>query len=329
MKKNNFHGKKLAVVIPAYRVRREIVRVVESLQEFADLICVVDDACPEKSGKVVEETFSPQLVQVIYNVHNLGVGGAVKKGYEFCIKENADVVVKIDGDGQMDVTLIPHLIKPIFEGEADYTKGNRFFSLASMKLMPKMRLFGNAVLSFLSKMASGYWNIADPNNGFTAVDVRTLKALNLGKISNRYFFESDMLFQLNLLRAKVTDIPMMARYGSETSSLSLLKASWEFPLKHLRNFVKRIFINYFVRDISLATLHFLAGFVSFSFGLTYGLLNYMASQELGSETKPGTLIMFAVTTLIGLQLLIVFFNSDQQNIPKRAISGDLKHFDKN
>lgn len=318
-----FHNSaSIAVVIPAYRVRENILRVIHSLQGRVDFVCVVDDACPESSGTLVVDSIADKSVHVIFNKKNLGVGGAVKAGYRFCLDKGFDFIIKMDGDGQMQAELIPKLLEPLINQQADYTKGNRFFSLASLKKMPKIRLLGNAILSLMSKAASGYWNILDPNNGFTAIDSRSLKTLDLNRISNRYFFESDMLFHLYLLRARVIDIPMMAKYGDERSNLSLFKAALEFPAKHIRNFVRRLVATYFIRDFSIASLQLILGVSLIVFSSVFGIFKYMQSQSLGIETNSGALILFAVTFLVGIQMLLAFLSFDFQNMPKRPISGE-------
>ncbi len=151
--------------------------------------------------------------------------------------------MKIDGDGQMDPSLIPVFVFPIAAGEADYAKGNRFFDLETIRIMPKVRLFGNAVLSFMCKLSSGYWNLFDPTNGYTAIHADVARRLPFDKISRRYFFETDMLFRLNTLRAVVVDVPMEAKYGNEESNLKISRIVGEFFAKHVRNFLKRIFYN--------------------------------------------------------------------------------------
>ena len=313
----------IAVVIPAYRVRSQILKVVQSLIGKVDLICVVDDACPEKSGEYLANQLSNDSIHIIYNQKNLGVGGSVRRGYRYCLDHGVRIIVKMDGDGQMNPDHIQRLVEPIQLGQADYTKGNRFFSVASMRNMPKIRLLGNIFLSGMSKAASGYWNILDPNNGFTAIDSRAVRALNLQKVSERYFFESDMLFQLNLIRAKVVDVPIMSQYGDEKSNLSILKASIEFPFKHLRNFLQRIAITYFVRDFSFISIQLLGGLIGLCSGMIYGWAKYRVSQSLGIETQPGSLVIFLFLVLSGSQLLISFANFDLHNVPNKSISARL------
>lgn len=317
---------KIGVVIPAFRVKNQILHVLNSLDKAITHICVVDDACPEGSGKYVENNCDDDRVVVLYNQNNAGVGGAVKEGYRYFLEHEVDVVIKIDGDGQMDSRLIPQLVTPILNGEADYTKGNRFYSLQSVQTMPKIRLIGNIVLSFLSKAASGYWNIFDPNNGFLAINSSVLRQLDLNQISNRYFFESDMLFRLNLIRAKVVDIPMTAHYGDERSNLSIWKALFEFPYKHLRNLIRRIFVTYFIRDFSIPSIQLTLGVLFTFMGSVIGIHNYLRSQELGISTAPGTLILFALLMFIGVQLLMSFVSHDIQNVPTRPVSRDLDLF---
>ncbi len=304
-------------------MRNQILEVLSSLSDDVTHICVVDDACPDGTGDYVEKNFKDKRLVVLRNPLNAGVGGAVKKGYEHLLRQDVDVVVKLDGDGQMDSRHIPHLVSPILSGEADYTKGNRFYSMDGFSSMPKIRLIGNIILSFLSKAASGYWNIFDPNNGFLAISPSVLRQLDLEKISNRYFFESDMLFRLNLLRAKVVDVPMTALYGEERSNLSLWKAAFEFPYKHLRNLFRRLSITYFLRDFSVPSIQLSLGFLLTLLGSIIGIHNYFRSQELGIGTAPGTLILFAVLMFTGIQLLIGFISHDIQNVPTRPISRDI------
>ena len=210
-------------------------------------------------------------MEIVRHDRNRGVGGAVITGYAKALTFGADVVVKIDGDGQMDPALIPKLVAPILNGEADYAKGNRFFNLESVQQMPAIRLFGNGVLSFLSKLSSGYWSIFDPTNGFTAIHARLINLLPMHRIHNRYFFESDMLFRLNLLRAVVVDVPMDAFYGEEESNLKITRVIFPFAWGHLRNLFKRTIYSYFLRDFSLASLELVLGGGLFMFGGLFGL----------------------------------------------------------
>ncbi|MHA1113581.1 MAG: glycosyltransferase family 2 protein, partial [Alphaproteobacteria bacterium] len=204
---------KIVVVVPCYRVKDRVLDVLAKIGPECAGIVVVDDACPERTGAHVEARVTDPRVTVVRHQANQGVGGAVMTGYRAALDAGADIVVKIDGDGQMDPALLPRFIAPILAGEADYTKGNRFYSVANLRDMPGVRLAGNAVLSFVTKLSSGYWSIFDPTNGYTAIHATALRALDLTRVSRRYFFESDMLVQLSSVRAFVGDVPMDAVYG--------------------------------------------------------------------------------------------------------------------
>ena len=208
----------------------------------------------------------------------------------------------------------------IHHNEGDYIKGNRFFDIDTVRNMPKTRLFGNLALSFFAKFSTGYWRIFDPNNGFTAISSTALKQIQLKKIDTRYFFESDMLFRLNLARAVVIDFPMDARYSSERSNLKIRRVLFEFPIKHFRNFVKRIAYTYYLRDFTLASLELPAGLVLILFGFISGLANFINSQTLNRGTPTGTLILISMSILVGIQLILQFFSFDIDSSPTKPIS---------
>lgn len=307
---------RVAVVIPCYRVKKHILNVLAAIGPEVDLIYVVDDKCPDETGKFVLEQCKDPRVFVRFNQNNLGVGGAVMTGYQAALADQADIVVKIDGDEQMDPALIERFIQPIKSGAADYTKGNRFFNLNNLRNMPGLRLFGNAVLSFLNKLSSGYWDIFDPTNGYTAIHTDVLRELPLEKISQRYFFESDMLFRLNLLKAVVVDVPMDAKYGDEQSNLKISRVAGEFVVKHARNFCKRVFYNYYLRDLSLASIELPLGILLFIFGTSFGLIQWWHAASNDIATPAGTVMLSALPTLMGLQLILAFLAYDIGSVPR-------------
>jgi glycosyltransferase involved in cell wall biosynthesis len=309
----------IAVVIPCYRVAKHILTVCESIPDFVARIYVVDDACPEQSGQLVLANIRDPRLQVLFHEQNQGVGGAVMTGYQAALADGADIIVKIDGDGQMDPSLIQYFIQPIASGQADYTKGNRFYDLTGLKSMPKVRIFGNAVLSLLNKLSSGYWNIFDPTNGFTAVHANVCRRLPFSKISNRYFFETDMLFRLNTLRAMVMDIPMDAKYASEVSNLKVSGVAGEFLWKHLRNVVKRIGYNYFLRDMSIASIELVLGLLLTVFGVSFGLHGWLLSIQTNVAATAGTVMIAAMPILLGMQLILSFIGHDIAAVPRHAI----------
>lgn len=307
----------VAVVIPCFKVRSHILEVIGGIGPIVSRIYVVDDCCPEGTGKFVAAHCGDRRVKVLRTPANSGVGGAVILGYRTALADGMEVVVKIDGDGQMDTTLIPEFVAPILSGEADYAKGNRFYDLEALTTMPRVRLFGNAMLSLLAKLSTGYWNLFDPTNGYTAIHIDVLRELPLSKLSNRYFFETDMLFRLNILRAVVVDIPMEARYGNEVSNLRISKILGEFLWKHTRNTLKRIFYNYYLRDLSLASIELPLGLLMMTFGIVFGGYHWLSSAQGGVPTPAGTVMLAALPVLTGLQLLLAFVGFDVASIPRR------------
>ena len=257
-------------------------------------------------------------MRVLRNPENRGVGGAVLAGYEAALRDGADVMVKIDGDGQMDPALLPRFVAPILSGKSDYTKGNRFFDLLSLRGMPPLRLFGNAVLSLMAKVSTGYWTLFDPTNGYTAIDARVVSWLRFESLSQRYFFETDMLFRLNTLRAVVTDIPMDAVYADEQSNLKISKILGEFMFRHVKNAVKRVFYNYFLRDMSLASLELIVGSVLVIFGTIWGTVNWIESARTAVAAPLGTIMLAVLPVLLGTQFLLGFLAYDVANVPSEA-----------
>lgn len=308
---------RLAVVIPSYRVTAHILSVIDAIGPQVWRIYVIDDACPDSSGQHVLASCNDPRVKVLTHEINKGVGGAVMTGYRAALAEGASIIVKVDGDGQMDPALIPLFIEPILSGEADYTKGNRFFDLEEVQSMPRLRLFGNAVLSLMAKLSTGYWDLFDPTNGYTAIHRDVARLLPLDKVSQRYFFETDLLFRLNTLRAVVVDIPMEARYGDEVSHLKVSKIIGEFLFKHLRNFSKRVLYNYYLRDMSLASIELPIGILMFVFGILFGSYHWFESAQHGIATPAGTVMLSALPMLMGLQLIMAFLAYDIASVPSR------------
>ncbi len=307
----------IAVVIPCYRVTQQIAGVIAMIGPEVRRIYAVDDCCPDASGAYIEDSITDVRVVVLRHEANQGVGGAVMTGYRAALADGADIIVKVDGDGQMDPCLIPRFVAPILAGEADYTKGNRFFDLEKITAMPPVRLFGNAVLSLLTKLSSGYWNLFDPTNGYTAIHGAVARQLPFAKISRRYFFETDMLFRLNTVRAVVVDVPMDARYGDEVSNLKISKIIGEFLFKHARNLGKRIFYNYYLRDLSLASIELPLGMSLLVFGTVFGGYHWWQSASQGVATPAGTVMLSALPILMGLQLLLAFIGYDIATVPVR------------
>ena len=309
-------NKKIIVIIPAYKVVARIKNVIREIPSFIDEIIVIDDKCPENSGSIVEKFNFPN-VTVIYHQINQGVGGAVMSGFQKAINNGADIVVKIDGDGQMDCSYIPKLIEPIIKGYADYTKGNRFMDFKDLKKMPKIRLLGNSALSFLVKIASGYWNIMDPTNGFIAISRQALINLNIEKIAKKYFFESDMLINLNIYNTTVKDISIPAKYGDEKSSLNVMKTLFEFPPQILKGLCKRIFLKYYIYDFNMASIYILLGIPTILFGAAFGLYKWAYGMLDQVNNTTGTIMLAVLPIILGTLFLLQAIQIDINSVPKK------------
>jgi dolichol-phosphate mannosyltransferase len=309
----------IAVVIPCYRVKDQILSVLNRIGSEVERIYVVDDACPQQSGQhVLAQCDDPRVVVLVHEI-NEGVGGAVITGYRRAAEDGARVNVKIDGDGQMPPELVAGFVRPILDGRADYTKGNRFYNVEDVRSMPPLRLMGNAALSFMTKLSAGYWHVFDPTNGYTAISATVVQVLPLHKLARRYFFESDMLFRLGTFRACVLDIPMAAVYGGEPSNLKLRRVLFPFLLGNLTNMVKRICYGYFLRDFSIASLELLVGLVFLLFGCTFGLYKWIASATTGVPATTGTVMLAALPVILGIQFLLSFVAFDVAATPQHAI----------
>lgn len=309
----------IAVVIPCYRVRSRILDVIRDIGPEVARILVVDDACPESSGALVEAQCPDRRVRVLRHDHNQGVGAAMITGYRAALADGATIVVKLDGDGQMDPGLIPSLVAALLVGEADYAKGNRFYSRVDTRGMPAVRLLGNALLSFMTKLSSGYWSIFDPTNGFTAIHRNCLELLHLNGLARRYFFESDMLIKLGEVRAVVIDVRMMARYGSEVSNLKVGRVLLDFLWRHVRGTIRRIVYAYYVRDFSLASLNLLVGLPAMVFGGIYGIYYWWQSIATGVPVPTGTVMVAVLPIVLGFQMVLFFFAVDIANEPSRPL----------
>lgn len=316
----NFESYAIAVIIPAYKVERTIEQVIAGLPAYVRQIIVVDDASPDSSADLVTALAQKDTrLTLIRHTQNQGVGGAMLSGFRKALELQAQIAVKIDGDHQMDAAQIPALITPLIQGKADYVKGNRFRDFAALQKMPIVRRIGNLGLSFLTKAASGYWNIFDPTNGFFAIRADTLARLPLERIDRRYFFETSMLANLYLINACVLDAPIPAKYGDEVSHLSIRRALLEFPLKLLRTFLRRVFLKYYIYDFSIASLYIVAGIPLLLFGLSFGISKWIqyASQNIPAPT--GTVMLPTLCVILGIQLTLSAIEIDIKNAPKEPL----------
>ncbi|MBF0543449.1 MAG: glycosyltransferase family 2 protein [Candidatus Riflebacteria bacterium] len=307
---------RVTVVIPCFKAKDTICQVIKKIPDFVDRIIVVDDKCPQGSGKAVEALLSSRITLVRHE-QNQGVGGAMISGYKKALEIGTDIVVKLDADGQMDPEDIARLIRPLLLEEADYTKGNRFTDFRALKSMPSIRLLGNSALSFLLKAASGYWNIMDPTNGFTAIRAETLQRIDLSKIAKDYFFESSMLIALNLQNAIVADVNMPARYFGEHSSLNIRRSLITFPPRLLTGLLERGLLKYFVYDFNMASLYFFLGIPMLFISSFWGIMEWIDSIRTRRARPAGTIMLVALPIILGFQMILQAIGIDIYSNPSR------------
>lgn len=311
------NSKSILAIVPAYGVADFVVQVVREALKFVDHVLVVDDGCPEESGKLASESFRKNgRVTVVFNEENLGVGGAMKTGFRWALERDFDVIVKIDGDGQMDPSFVPKLTEPIMSGKAEFSKGNRFGSPRSVRSMPFIRLIGNSGLSLLSKISTGYWSVSDPTNGFIAIRKETLEDIEFELLSDSYFFEMDLLFRLSISRARIHETYMASTYGTEKSNLGIFKVSLTFPFLLAQNAVKRVAYNYYIRDWTKGSIELPAGIALMVWGVLFGIGAFSEAQGKAESVTAGQAVAMAIGIILGFQLLLSFLSQDVQSEPR-------------
>lgn len=299
----NGRSDRVAIVIPCYHVAAQIGDVIRSIPASYDRIVCVDDGSGDGTAAAIEAARDSR-VTLLRHEHNRGVGAAMKTGYAEALRAGADVCVKMDGDGQMHADDLDALVSPLTEGVADYAKGNRFVDLRSLRAMPRARLLGNAVLSFSSKLACGYWNMLDVNNGYTAIRSETLRDLDLAAVDDRYFFETSMLIELNIRRASVVDVEMPARYGNEISSMHLGRVLASFPGRLVVGLFRRFYWRYLIEDFGAVSMCVLLGLPLVLFGTIFGAFHWIESIRSGRVASAGTVFVAALPIILGFQLLL-------------------------
>jgi glycosyltransferase involved in cell wall biosynthesis len=308
-------GKKIAVTIPAYNVAGQIGGVIAGMPACVDRIYVVDDASPDNVAECVQKLADPRVV-LIRHKKNLGVGGATITGMRAALAGGYDLIVKCDGDGQMDPADIPRLLQPLLDGSADHAKGSRFHHFRALNQMPMWRFVGNVGLTFLTKLASGYWNVLDPVNGFLATRAEVLRCIRLSQVSRRYFFETDLLIRLNIAEARVADVPLPARYADENSALSVPRAIFSFPPRLLAGLGRRIFWRYLFYDVSPIAIFAALSAIFLGFGILFGSYQWIRHALAGLNTPIGTVILAAVPFILGVEFLLQAIVLDIQNTPR-------------
>jgi glycosyltransferase involved in cell wall biosynthesis len=310
-------GLTVAVILPCYRVEREIAHVIASMPAWVTYILAVNDCSPDRTGEVLEELArqDPRL-EVLTHEMNHGVGGAVVTGFKRALELKADFVVKMDGDGQMDPAELPRLLVPLLDGSADYSKGNRFHSKNDMGHMPSIRRFGNIGLTFLTKLASGYWHVFDPQNGYVAIPREWLEKLALESLDKTYFFENSLLVNLNIEGARVADVSMRAVYGEEESNLKIGRILRRFPPRLLRATVRRFLVKYLVYDVSPIVPYFIGGTLLMTFGVLFGGYHWILSNRTGMFASTGTVMVATLPFIIGFELCLQALHLDIVDSPR-------------
>jgi glycosyltransferase involved in cell wall biosynthesis len=310
-----YRGRSIGVVIPAYNVERSIRKVVEGLPSWVDRVIVVDDASRDGTLKEAHSIVADNLIVLHHDV-NQGVGGATMTGFRRALEEGVKIAVKMDGDGQMDPAHLPALLDAVTVQGYDYSKGNRFLHTTELSAMPRHRLFGNFVLTFLTKLTSGYWNVFDPQNGYLAIRREPLSRLNFDRVAKRFFFENDLLIHLNIMNYRVKDVPIPAIYGDEVSNLKVSRVLGSFPLYLFRRFWYRIYQKYVLRDFSPIAVFLFLGLAFFLWGLGFGFYTWWRSAITGHFASTGTVMLSVLPFLIGFELLLQAVILDIQATPK-------------
>jgi glycosyltransferase involved in cell wall biosynthesis len=310
-----YREQRIVVAIPAYRAEGTITEVVQTLPAFVDNIIVVDDCSPDRLFDVASALPEPRLI-LLRHEKNRGVGGAMVTAYERALELGCDIVVKMDADGQMDPERLSELLDAMLNGNFDYAKGNRFLHRGALSAMPRHRLLGSLALTFMTKMASGYWHIFDPQNGFVACRTAMLQRLELRRIACDYFFENDMLVHLNVLGARVIDVPLPARYANEVSSMRISRIITSFPGRLFCRYWWRIYERYTLRDFSPIVPFLMSGILLCTWAIIFGGYMWFQSWQTGVVASTGTVMLTALPLILGFELLLHAMLLDIYSTPR-------------
>lgn len=298
-----YKGKSVTIVVPAYNVAPHILQVIKTVPEFVDQIIVVDDCATDNTSRMLSQVTDTR-VAVVKHAKNQGVGGAMVTGFKRAIQDGAELIVKMDGDGQMNPDHVHALLDPLVHDGYAYAKGNRFLDNTQLKEMPTHRLVGNYALTFMTKLASGYWHVFDPQNGFLAVKVEALRWIDLDHLAKRYFFENDMLVHLNIFGVRVKDVAIPARYGDEKSSMSISEVLVTFPYYLWKRFWYRIYQKDVLRDFSPVALFWFTGLGLFIWGFLFGAYTWGKSTFLQQIASTGTVMLSVLPLVLGFELIL-------------------------
>lgn len=308
-----YKGQVIAAVVPAHNEAVHIRDVIDGLPQSVDHIVIVDDKSTDDTADLAESSGDPRVVVIRHEV-NTGVGGAIISGHKRALELGADIDVIFAGDDQMDPAYLPALLDPIVDEGYGFTKANRFYSSTSYHGMPTYRVFGNVVLSLANKAASGYWNLFDPQNGYTATSAEVLRRLDLDAISQGYEFENDFLLNLNILNVRARDIPIPARYGSEVSGMKMRKVIPAIGGMLFAGFFRRVLLKYVVGSFSPIALFLFSGLALLAFSAVFGAWTIYETVGPGVATT-GTVLLAVVPFLTGFQLVLTALQLDIQASP--------------
>ena len=301
-----YKDKTIAVVVPCYNEETQIKRVIDTMPEYVDQIVIVDDLSEDDTVSVVHELAqSDSRIELIRHSQNGGCGGALATGYIWARDNGFDVAVRMDGDGQMDPSDLESLLEPVVNGETDYSKGNRLYTGEAFKMIPKARYFGNSILTLLTKIASGYWHVADSQSGYTAMNNEVLRILDWRFMYTRYGQPNHLLIMLNVLNFRVRDVPIKPVYGiGEKSGIKVKKVIFTLSWLLFKNFLWRMKEKYFIRDFHPLIFFYFLGF-SFSI-LTLILFGRLFYRWWLIESIPPVNALAAMFSFMSSSLFTLF-----------------------
>lgn len=308
-----YRNHRIAALVPAFNEERFIGSVVSTMPEFVDVIIVVDDASTDGTAAAARAAGDPR-VTLITHERNGGLGAALVTAHLRAIDENADISVVMAGDGQMPPAHLPDLLDPIVEGRAGFTKGNRFFGPESLRGMPRLRVFGNVVLTFLTKAATGYWNLVDPQNGYTAIARSVQTRIDWPTVARDYSFENDVIARLGMMRVRIIDVDIPALYGDEVSDIRLQAVVPDILRTLRRAFWRRFWYRHVLQSFSPIALFAFSGAVMLAWGVGFG--TWVAVSSVGDAVaSTGTVMLAVLPFLMGFVLILAAWVLDILDAP--------------
>jgi glycosyltransferase involved in cell wall biosynthesis len=305
-------GKRVAVVVPAFQEELLVAETIRGIPAFVDLIVVVDDHSSDGTADRARDLGDPRA-EVIEHVENRGVGGAIATGYARCRELGVDVTCVMAGDNQMDPGELLALVGPVARGEVDYAKANRLVSGEAWQLIPRSRYLGNAVLSLLTKIASGYWHVADSQAGYTALSLEALRRLDLERLYRRYGFPNDMLVHLNVQSARVRDVPSRPVYGvGERSGIRIRHVAPRIAWLLFKGFWWRLKEKYVIRDFHPLVFFYVLGILMSVVGFLLGVVVAASRIFWGNEITTATVVLVALLLVSGTQFTLFAMWFDQE-----------------